>query len=70
MKRVIALIVAFTFITALLWAAGPPKTVYAEEYRNGFMLMPSDYDSTGISTSTDFILKPMTNTARNKYPGC
>jgi len=47
MKRVIALIVAFTFITALLWAAGPPKTVYAEEYRNGFMLMPSDYDSTG-----------------------
>jgi len=57
MKRVIALIVAFTFITALLWAAGPPKTVYAEEYRNGFMLMPSDYDSTGISTSTDFILK-------------
>ncbi|WP_252891213.1 hypothetical protein [Thermoclostridium stercorarium] len=62
MKRIIALVLAFTFITALLWTVSPLKAVYAEEYRNGFSLVPDEYDSTGISTDTHFVLKTV-----NKY---
>lgn len=57
MKRIISLVLAFTLITALFWITGAPKTVFAEEYRNGFLLVPVEYDSTGISTNTSFVLK-------------
>lgn len=33
------------------------NAVHAEEYRNGFLLVPQKYDSTGIDTKTAFIFK-------------
>jgi hypothetical protein len=35
----------------------PLTPVYAEEYRDGFLLTPVHYDSTGIYTDTGFVLK-------------
>lgn len=57
MKRTIALILAFTFITAAFWISSPGTVAYGENYRNGFLIKPVSYDASGISTDTDFILK-------------
>ena len=57
MKRIIALTLAVALITAVFWVLNPLTPVYAEEYRNGFMLTPMQYDATGIYTNTGFILK-------------
>lgn len=62
MKRTVALFLVLTFITAIFLFPGSPTTVYAEEYRNGFLLEPTEYDRTGIKTDTAFILK-----TRDKY---
>ena len=61
MKRIIALFLAFTFITAMFWVANPVTRVYAEEYRKGFSLVPENYDASGIKTGTGFILKTQDN---------
>ena len=61
MKKIIALVLAFTFITAVFWVANPVTTVYAEEYRKGFSLKPVKYDTSGINTDTHFILKTYDN---------
>lgn len=57
MKRIIALTLAVALITAVFWVLNPLTPVYAEEYRNGFLLTPMQYDATGIYTNTGFILK-------------
>jgi hypothetical protein len=57
MKKAIAIILALSLATAVFWAANTPTPVYAEEYRNGFLLTPVSFDATGIYTDTDFILK-------------
>jgi len=57
MKKTIAIILALSLATAVFWAANQPTAVYAEEYRNGFLLTPVSFDATGIYTDTDFILK-------------
>ena len=54
MKRIIALTLAVALITAVFWVLNPLTPVYAEEYRNGFLLTPMQYDATGIYTNTGF----------------
>lgn len=61
MKKIIALVLAFTLITAVFWVTNPLTAVYAEEYRNGFSLTPENYDASGITTDTGFILKTQDN---------
>ncbi|NLO38517.1 MAG: hypothetical protein GX115_03455, partial [Ruminiclostridium sp.] len=57
MKRILAVILAVALIAAIFWAVNPVTPAYAEEYRSGFLLMPTRYDSTGIYTDTGFTLK-------------
>jgi hypothetical protein len=57
MKKTIAIILAVSLAAAIFWAANTPTPVYAEEYRNGFLLTPVSFDATGIYTDTDFILR-------------
>jgi len=57
MKKTIAVALAVLLATAVFWAANPSTPVYAEEYRNGFLLAPVGFDATGIYTDTAFILK-------------
>ncbi|HZK26251.1 MAG TPA: alpha-2-macroglobulin family protein, partial [Thermoclostridium sp.] len=57
MKKSIAILLAFTLITAVFWVTNPITTSYAQEYRNGFMLTPVSSDASGINVDTDFILK-------------
>ena len=57
MKKTIAIVLAVLLATAVFWAATPTARVYAEEYRNGFLLVPVSFDATGIYTDTAFILK-------------
>lgn len=57
MKRIIAVVLAVALIAAVFWAVNPVTPVYAEEYRNGFLLTPVHHDATGIYTNTEFILK-------------
>lgn len=61
MKKIIALVLAFTFITGVFWVANPATKVYAEEYRKGFLLTPVNFDASGINTDTDFVLKTHDN---------
>ncbi len=57
MKKAVAIMLMVTFISAIFWVVNPLTPVYAEEYRNGFLLIPVDADATGIYTDTEFILK-------------
>lgn len=57
MRKLIAIVLALTLITAVFWVTNPITTAYAEEYRNGFMLTPISTDASGIGVDTDFILK-------------
>lgn len=57
MKRTIAILLSVALIAAVLWVVNPFTPAYADEYREGFALVPTQYDSTGIHTDTEFILK-------------
>lgn len=57
MKRTIAIVLSVALIAAVLWVVNPFTPAYAEEYRDGFALIPVQFDSTGIYTDTEFILK-------------
>lgn len=57
MKRIIAIVLAVALVAAVFWIVNPFTPVYAEEYRNGFLLTPVHFDATGIYTDTQFILK-------------
>lgn len=57
MKRTIAVVLSVALIAAVLWVVNPFIPAYAEEYRDGFALTPTQFDPTGIYTDTEFILK-------------
>ena len=60
MKRVLCIVLAIAVLATIFWVLNPfsPATeALAEEFRNGYSLLPQSYDSTGIKTDSSFVLK-------------
>ena len=69
MKRAISIVIMVALLAAAVFVFNPfikGPTVYAEQYRSGFSLVPVDYDSTGVKTDSSFLLKSQ-NDVSMKY---
>ncbi len=61
-KRIIGAVVAVALIVSSVFVYnhfnGDVITVFAAEFRDGFVIEPTSIDNTGVHINSDFIFKP------------